>query len=123
MLTLWAFDVDETLEVGRPPGPIKIEDMRTLRKDGNIVGICGNWKQFVKMVGSVYGEYVDFITPIGYFGEKADFLEILRNGIPADRYVLVGNIKGVTGSSDEKGAAEKTGWEFIVEHEFAGGKR
>jgi hypothetical protein len=34
---------------------------------------------------------------------------------------MVGNILGVSGASDDKGAAETAGWRFIKESEFAAG--
>lgn len=121
-MIVWCFDVDETLSVGRPPGPIDIIELLKLRKDGHIVGICGNWGQFVKSVKS-WGMYVDFITPIAGSHDKRPYLEALRVGIDADDYVLVGNIGGVSGSTDEKQIAEDTGWRFIKESDFAAGAR
>ena len=41
----------------------------------------------------------------------------------ADDYIMVGNIAGVSGASDDKGAAEAAGWRFISEKEFAEGSR
>lgn len=124
MLTVWAFDCDETLEVGRPPGPIKIIEMLNLKMSGDVVGLMGNWVQFIKAVGSHYGDYVDFIGPVrGVNHDKRPYLEAIRNGIPADDYVLVGNVGGVSGSSDEDIVAKDTGWRFIKEDEFAEGKR
>lgn len=38
---LVAFDVDGTLEVGDPRGPIKLDDVRRLKEAGLIVGIVG----------------------------------------------------------------------------------
>jgi hypothetical protein len=55
--------------------------------------------------------------------EKHDFLRQLRQYIPADDYVMVGNILGVSGASDDRGAAERAGWRFIQEREFANGVR
>jgi hypothetical protein len=55
--------------------------------------------------------------------EKDDFLRQLRQYIPADDYVMVGKILGVSGASDDRGAAERAGWRFIQECEFANGAR
>jgi hypothetical protein len=38
-------------------------------------------------------------------------------------YVMVGNILGISGASDDRGAAERAGWRFIQESEFAKGVR
>jgi hypothetical protein len=37
--------------------------------------------------------------------------------------VMVGNILGISGASDDRGAAERAGWRFIQECEFAKGVR
>jgi hypothetical protein len=39
-VVVYAFDVDETLEVSK--GPVKLADLVTLREHGHIVGLCGN---------------------------------------------------------------------------------
>ena len=123
MLTVYGFDVDETLEVGRPPGPIKIIEMLRLRKEGHHVGIIGNWHQFVKSVSN-WGDYCDFLTPIVSNGQgKVPYLDALRNGIPADDHCLVGNIGGVTGMTYEDKDAKEAGWRFISETDFANGAR
>jgi hypothetical protein len=54
---------------------------------------------------------------------KDIFLNQLRTYIRADDYVMVGNIKGVSGASDDKGAANLAGWRFIKESDFAAGVR
>ena len=40
-----AFDVDGTLEVGNPPGPIKLSKLKRLKEFGLIVGIVGSFKK------------------------------------------------------------------------------
>jgi hypothetical protein len=40
-MVVYAFDVDETLEVSK--GPVKLVDLVKLREHGHIVGLCGNW--------------------------------------------------------------------------------
>jgi hypothetical protein len=40
-IVVYAFDVDETLEVSK--GPVKLFDLVKLREHGHIVGLCGNW--------------------------------------------------------------------------------
>ena len=40
-MVVYAFDVDETLEVSK--GPVKLFDLVKLREHGHIVGLCGNW--------------------------------------------------------------------------------
>jgi hypothetical protein len=110
--------VDETLEVSQ--GPVNMLDLLELREDGHIVGLCGNWA----MATQHYPDWhliCSFVGPCGI--EKHDFLRQLREHIPADDYVMVGNILGVSGASDDRGAAERAGWRFIQESEFARGAR
>ena len=44
---------------------------------------------------------------------KDIFLNQLKTYIPADDYVMVENIKGVSGASDDEGVANPAGWRFI----------
>lgn len=55
--------------------------------------------------------------------EKTEFLRQVKTYVPAEEHVLVGNILGVSGGSDDKGAADAAGWRFIQEIDFAGGRR
>ena len=40
-MKIYAFDVDDTLEVSG--GPVSIVSVRSLRPEGHIVGLNGNW--------------------------------------------------------------------------------
>jgi hypothetical protein len=62
-----------------------------------------------------------FIGPMEM--SKAIFLDQLKTYIRADDYIMVGNIKGVSGASDDEGAANLAGWRFIKESDFAAGTR
>jgi hypothetical protein len=115
---VYAFDVDETIEVSA--GPVPLAALAELRKNGCIVGLCGNWAVFVERTPN-WHEYVSFMGPHGT--PKETFLESMRASLKADDYVMVGNIKGVSGASDDQGAAERSGWRFIRETEFAKGAR
>ena len=117
-MAVYAFDVDDTLEVSK--GPVKLFDLVKLREHGHIVGLCGNWA----MVTLHYPDWhriCSFVGPCGI--EKDDFLRQLRQYIPGHDYVMVGNILDVSGASDDRGAAERAGWRFIQESEFAKGVR
>jgi hypothetical protein len=117
-MVVYAFDVDDTLEVSK--GPVKLVDLAKLREHGHIVGLCGNWA----MVTLHYPDWhhiCSFVGPCGI--EKHDFLCQLRQYIPAHDYVMVGNVLGMSGASDDRGAAERAGWRFIKESEFAKGVR
>ena len=117
-MNVYAFDVDETLQASG--GPIHSDQLWALRGDGHIVGLCGNWAVFVRAVPE-WHEFVSFVGPM--LMVKADFLQQIKRYVPADEYIMVGNIAGVTGASDDEGAARAAGWRFISEREFATGKR
>lgn len=117
-MTVYAFDVDETLEVSG--GPVTLEMMADLRRRGCVVGLCGNWAAFChRVVG--WQNLVSFMnagTP-----NKETHLTDIKRYVPADDFVLVGNVLGVSGSSDDQGAALRAGWRFIKESDFADGER
>jgi hypothetical protein len=117
-MKLYAFDVDDTLEVSG--GPISIATVGHLRDQGHIVGINGNWAVLVQAV-STWHRIFSFIGPMEM--SKDSFLNQLKAYIRAEDYIMVGNIKGVSGASDDQGAANLAGWRFIKESEFAAGQR
>src|SRR5712691_10604905 len=117
-MVVYAFDVDETLEVSK--GPVKLFDLVKLREHGHIVGLCGNWAM-VTLHCPDWHHICSFVGPCGI--QKHDFLRQLRQYIPGHDYVMVGNILGISGASDDRGAAERAGWRFIQESEFARGVR
>ena len=117
-MVVYAFDVDETLEVSN--GPVKLFDLVKLRGQGHIVGLCGNWAM-VTLHCPDWHHICSFVGPCGI--EKHDFLRQLRQYIPGDDYVMVGNILGISGASVDRGAAERAGWRFIQESAFASGVR
>lgn len=121
-MKVYAFDVDETLEVSG--GPIKMQDLWDLHSEGHVVGLCGNWARvtmFEAERSTFWRKYINFLGPMKM--SKPEFLLQLKDFIPADEYIMVGNIKGVTGASDDKGAAEIARWRFISEREFSEGIR
>jgi hypothetical protein len=125
----FAFDVDETLVCSA--GPIPWEALVELKQQGHVVGLCGNLKGVFKNVPN-WWETISFtlnqdIGPLngGHLPPKDLWLRAWREiDCPGlDDYVLVGNEKGVTGGSDDKGSAERSGWRFLHEHAFAAGER
>ncbi|HET9883228.1 MAG TPA: hypothetical protein VFS84_06000 [Candidatus Binatia bacterium] len=117
-MKIYAFDVDDTLEVAG--GPVSIASVGNLREQGHIVGLNGNWAAVVQTV-SVWHRIFSFVGPMEM--PKDGFLNQLRTYIKADDYIMVGNIKGVSGASDDQGAANLAGWRFIKESDFASGAR
>ena len=117
-MKIYAFDVDDTLEVAS--GPISIASVESLKPQGHIVGLNGNWAVVVQSV-QVWHRIFSFIGPMEM--SKDVFLNQLKTYILADDYIMVGNIKGVSGASDDEGAASLAGWRFIKESDFAAGAR
>lgn len=118
MPKVWAFDVDETLEISC--GPVKIQDLVDLRNAGEIVGLCGNWGLFCARIPN-WHQLISFIN-LGL--PKAVWLRHFREVLPRyDDYILVGNIMGVSGASDDQGQAMLANWRFIQEADFAKGIR
>ncbi len=117
-LKVYSFDVDETLEVS--DGPVTLGMMASLRDEGHVVGLCGNWAAFCQRVMG-WQHLVSFMNCGGT--SKETHLAQLKTYIPADDFILVGNILGVSGASDDQGAALRAGWRFIKESDFAAGVR
>ena len=104
-MKIYAFDVDDTLEVSG--GPISIASVESLKPQGHIVGLNGNWAVVVQSV-RVWHRIFSFIGPMEMSNDC--FLNQLKTYILADDYIMVGNIKGVSGTSDDEGAAGLAGW-------------
>ena len=115
-MKVYAFDVDETLEISG--GPIKLSDLVQLKQDGHVVGLCGNWAVVTTRLQN-WQFLISFIS----LGDKAEFLQHIRPYMPAEDHVMVGNVLGISGASDDKGAADRAGWRFIKESDFAEGIR
>ena len=107
-MRIYAFDVDDTLEVSG--GPISIASVGSLKPQGHIVGLNGNWAVVVQTV-PLWHRIFSFVGPMDM--SKDTFLKQLRTYIPADDYIMVGNIKGISGASDDQRAAKLARWRFI----------
>lgn len=115
---IYAFDVDDTLEVSK--GPVLVNDLRKLRAEGHIVGLCGNWSIMTNTIAD-WGRIVSFLGPIEM--SKDEFLRYIRTHCPAKEYILVGNDPTIFGGSNDSAAALAAGWRFIREQNFANGER
>ena len=139
MPKVYAFDVDECLETSN--GPVTIQMLCDLRKEGSIVGLCGALCRFLQKVPD-WHEIISFTLNFdfgfnGWYGPdmrlipKAIWLHCFQHATfpGADEYVMVGNVFGeknslgfVCGSNDSVAAAQ-AGWRFIKEDDFARGVR
>ena len=113
-MIVYAFDVDETLELSG--GPVRIADIIPLRDGGHIVGLCGNWG-LVTQTWPGWWRLFSFIGPMSMLKEQ--FLDQIKKFVLAEDYVMVGNIYLISGQSDDSGAALRAGWRFISETDFA----
>ena len=116
-MRVYAFDVDETLEVSN--GPVKLSDIMDLRRQGHIIGLCGNFAMVTMNV--VNWHYLfSFIGPGPL--SKPEFLRNIREMVPADQYILVGNdhLRSARPymSPDDARLAREAGWDFISELDF-----
>lgn len=134
-MNVYAFDVDETLEISN--GPVTLQSMMDLRVQGHIVGLCGNWGLFVMRVPG-WQHLISFLncspvvqTTTGeVIGDKAWWLKHFKMYTPsAEKHILVGNVFGATNKlgftcgSHDSAAAEAANWFFIKEDDFAEGVR
>lgn len=133
-MKVYAFDVDETLEISN--GPVTLQMMKDLRVQGHIVGLCGNLTKFCCEVSGwqhliSFTMNFDTVTVLGGLLPKEVYLRAFRevNFPIAEEYIMVGNVFGaknslghVCGSQDSL-AAERSGWRFIKEDDFAAGVR
>lgn len=113
-MKLILFDVDETLQGF--DGPIPILSLVELRKKGHVVGICGNWGGFCRVVP----DWHNIISLIVNLGIPKDYgMAHYKEQVPGfDEYILVGNIQGVSGASDDQGSAMRAGYRFVKESDF-----
>ena len=116
-MKLYLFDVDETLEISA--GPVKLANLIDLQKEGHILGVCGNWALFARV--PYWYKLVSLLGPMTM--SKQEFLSQCKNYIPCDEVIMVGNILGVSGASDDQGSAQRAGVRFISEKDFAEGIR
>lgn len=124
-MKVYAFDVDDTLEVSS--GPVLLKSLMDLRVEGHIVGICGNWALFVQIPG--WQHLISFFN-CGQI--KNVYMFELKQRVKAEEYIMVGNIGPLcsktynlpqTGGSDDMSQAQAAGWRFIKESDFAAGAR
>ena len=133
--TVWAFDVDDSLNFqGAPhPGPIPIYQVIELRNQGMPTGICGNFLNLLKYFPDAW-KYFSFFQPTELQGTSVlahhqyKHLALIRIAkiMPAKRYIMVGNKMGdpnVRPGSQDDVQARLAKWEFIKESDFAKGVR
>lgn len=141
MPKVYAFDIDETLETSN--GPVTVQMLKDLRKDGHIIGLCGalcrflqkvpDWQDIVSFTLNFDFGFNGWYARYGLFSllPKEVWLHCFQHATfpGAEEYIMVGNRLGRTNSlghvtgSDDEGAAQRAGWRFILEDDFATGVR
>lgn len=124
MPKIYAFDIDETIEVSN--GPVTLQMMMDLRVQGHIVGLIGNWGLFVSKVPG-WQHLVSFLS----LGDRPKhvIMQQLEMYVPCEERILVGNTfgqdngMGFIGQSHDSEEAQIAGWRFIREIDFANGAR
>jgi hypothetical protein len=118
MPNIYAFDIDDTIE--QLGGPVTLAALEELRAAGHVVGLCGNWAAFCRR----FPGWWRLVSFMNVSTSKETLLLGLREHLPDyEDYVLVGNIAGLSGVSDDAGAAGRVGWRFVKESDFASGAR
>jgi len=119
-MKVYAFDVDETLYLSH--GPVQWEALVALRAEGHVLGLCGNWAAVTLQVPE-WHRVLSFIGPSLIGTDKAHFLAVIKQYVPAEEHVMVGNDHSLRAyaSPDDRGAADAAGWRFLSEGAFAAG--
>ena len=98
---LISFDIDGTLEVGYPPGPVPLAVVRAARDRGCVVGSCSD--RPAREQAALWAEHavgVDFTCPKGR-------LSTLRDRFACRRYLHVGD------TVQDELEARRAGFEFL----------
>ena len=121
-MKVYAFDVDETLYLSH--GPVQWEALVALRAEGHVLGLCGNWAAVTLQVPE-WHRVLSFIGPSLIGTDKANFLAMIKQYVPAEEHVMVGNDHSLRAyaSPDDRRAADAAGWRFLSEGAFAAGDR
>ncbi|MEM4154981.1 MAG: HAD family hydrolase [Candidatus Caldarchaeum sp.] len=106
-----AVDVDGTLDVGDPPGPVSVLSLANIVKKHvpSVVIVSDSYEKVWNRV-----DLLGYIIPVcAITGGKAARLKAIRNEYPAEgRYILVGN------SPDDAEAAREAGYEYMTPQQF-----
>ncbi len=85
MAILLSFDIDGTLEVGDPPGPITIEMVRRAHESGYLVGSCSD-----RSLSGQRALWVKHNIPVQFVASKHQ-LPNVKSQIEADSYFHIGD--------------------------------
>lgn len=101
MKILISFDIDGTLEVGDPPGPVTLDMVRRARETGCIIGTCSDRPLSVqKELMAKQKIQMDFVSLKHELGE-------VRAAFEAERYYHIGD------SELDRLFAQRAGFDFL----------
>ena len=107
-LILISYDIDGTLEVGDPPGPLTMEMVRITKEKGFLIGSCSDRPPSRQR--AMWDEYkieVDFVSP-------KHMLADVKTKFQADAYVHIGDREDL-----DRQMALKVGFDFLWPDEAA----
>ena len=106
MAILISYDIDGTLEVGDPPGPLTMDMVRNSKANGFLIGSCSDRPMSAqRAIWERHGIAVDFVIPKHMLADvKAKF--------EADAYVHIGDREDL-----DRRYALKAGFDFLWPHE------
>ena len=108
MAILISFDIDGTMEVGAPPGPLTMEMARIAQNKGFLIGSCSDRPPSAqRAIWEQANIVADFVTPKHMLADvKAKF--------EADRYFHIGDREDL-----DRQNALRAGFEFLWPDEAA----
>ena len=102
MATLISFDIDGTLEVGDPPGPITLDTVRAAKASGCIIGSCSD--RTVSNQKRIW----DTASIDMAFTVLKHQLDAVKEQFPADNYYHIGD------TDLDRQYAERNGFHFLL---------
>ena len=83
MAILISFDIDGTMEIGDPPGPVTLKMVKAARAKGIITGSCSDRPMSAqRAIWEEYGIEYDFVT--------STFYQILKTNLKLESTFMLG---------------------------------
>ena len=108
MAILISFDIDGTLEVGDPPGPLTMEMVKIVRDKGFLIGSCSDRPPSSQR--SMWEEHEITVD----FAVAKHLLSEVKSGFDADAYYHIGDREDL-----DRQNALRNGFEFLWPDEAA----
>ena len=106
MAILISFDIDGTLEVGDPPGPLSMDMVRLVRDKGFLIGSCSDRTlSSQRAIWAAHEIVVDFVV-------GKHMLADIKERFEADVYLHIGDREDL-----DRQYALKAGFDFLWPHE------